>query len=203
MHAAELLTVRLAFGAFAILIFVFCALRGAATWWQSGKSPFVAVTDGKLNLDLLAVIGLVTWLTLVLYYALKGPFGPWLLWGPIYPYLHYAGLLLIAIACAIFGGAILRLGRSWRIGIDRQNAGELVRSGIYGLVRHPIYLALQLAALGIFGMAPNVIFGISAALVLAGTWRQALAEESFLRECYPESYPGYMRDTGRFLPKLF
>ncbi|MFN7975377.1 MAG: isoprenylcysteine carboxylmethyltransferase family protein [Acidobacteriota bacterium] len=203
MHSAELLTVRLAFGAFFAVIVVFCTLRGFVTWWQTGRSPFVAVTGGRLNLDFVEVMGLATWLALVLHYAVKGPFGPWVFKGAVYPYLHYVGLLCIALACAIFAGAIKRLGRSWRIGIDREHPGDLVSTGIYGLVRHPIYLALQLAASGIFGMAPNVTFGICALLVVAGTWRQAYAEEAFLAVRYPDTYPAYMRETGRFLPKLF
>src|SRR5262249_26022155 len=130
------------------------------------------------------------------------PFGPWLVTGETYTWSHWEGAGFIAAACVVLTLAIVHMGQAWRIGIDREGTSELVTRGIFGRLRHPIYLGLRLASLGTFGMAPNVFFFSAAVLIFLGTERQARAEEAFLTGRFGQPYVEYLARTGRFLPRL-
>jgi protein-S-isoprenylcysteine O-methyltransferase Ste14 len=80
--------------------------------------------------------------------------------------------------------------------------GQLVETGIYGRVRHPLYLAALFVAVG-WGTA----FGSIAALIvsaLLAAWLDAKArlEEAWLAERFP-GYAAYRARTARFLPGLY
>src|SRR5690606_20755779 len=59
---------------------------------------------------------------------------PW----PLHPAIAWAGLV---VAAAAFGATLIcwkRMGKSWRMGIDPGEKTQLVLSGPYAYVRHPI-----------------------------------------------------------------
>lgn len=78
---------------------------------------------------------------------------------------------------------------------------QLVRSGIYGLIRHPIYSGVMLAALGA-ALTHGHIVGIGIALVLCAFFTyKSTFEERWLSQVYPD-YAEYQKHTGRFWPKF-
>ncbi len=83
-----------------------------------------------------------------------------------------------------------------------RDGAELVGTGSYGLVRHPIYGGIVLAATGwaLFMAAPAALLG--AALLLAFFRLKSSREEAWLRERYPE-YAAYAARTRRMLPYLY
>lgn len=202
MPAPSYEAVRFAFGVFLLVLAAFFGLRGGLVFWRTGRSPIVAFTKGKLSLELLSVIGLLAWLGLVVRYVARGPFGPWLVAGPANRVLHPLGLVAMALACIVLSAAIFHIGSSWRIGIDEEHTDRLVTEGVYARVRHPIYGGLQLAAAGVFLLAPNAYFAIALVGIVLGTIRQALAEEAFLARRFGEAYGAYVKRSGRFLPRL-
>jgi protein-S-isoprenylcysteine O-methyltransferase Ste14 len=62
------------------------------------------------------------------------------------------------------------MGASWRIGIDSANATELVSKGLFSVSRNPIFLAIRLALLGFFLVAPNAA---TLAILAAAEWAVA------------------------------
>ncbi len=79
---------------------------------------------------------------------------------------------------------------------------ELVQSGIFGLIRHPLYSSLLLLAWGFFFKDPTAlgaILGIGASALLILTAR---ADEAECLQTFGNAYRGYMRRTRMFIPYL-
>ena len=94
---------------------------------------------------------------------------------------------------------LLHLGRSISIMAE---ARRLVTSGPYGVIRHPLYLAEQVAIIGIFLQ----FLSWQAALVLLAHFifqiRRMLNEERVLTETFPE-YRDYANRTARLIPGVW
>jgi len=103
------------------------------------------------------------------------------------------GLILVALAG--FG-----LGRSLTALPIPKNDGQLVTTGLYRWVRHPIYTGVVLAALGLMVAGASVahLVGFLALYVVLMT--KAQLEEKLLAERYQE-YEAYAQRTGRFFPR--
>jgi protein-S-isoprenylcysteine O-methyltransferase Ste14 len=95
-----------------------------------------------------------------------------------------------------------RMGRNWRIAVMPHERTELVTTGLYARVRHPIY-ALSILLMGcsvvILPTPPMlVVAGVHCVLMIV----KAHNEERFLLATHGEAYRSYCRRTGRFLPRL-
>jgi protein-S-isoprenylcysteine O-methyltransferase Ste14 len=116
--------------------------------------------------------------------------------------LRWCLLVLCWTAAAIFGfGGFLAIRKFLTpLPYPREN-NRLIQTGVYGLVRHPIYTGLLLAALGL------TVFEISLAhllLIVVGIFffdHKASKEEAWLTQRHPE-YADYARRVGRFFPRL-
>jgi protein-S-isoprenylcysteine O-methyltransferase Ste14 len=112
-----------------------------------------------------------------------------------------AVLMLVGGALAVLG--IVSLGRSLTALPHPREGSELVSTGVYGLVRHPIYGGLVIGALG-FGLAIHaLVTAVLGSLVLLGFFRlKSAREEVWLERRYP-GYPAYRAATRRMLPFLY
>jgi protein-S-isoprenylcysteine O-methyltransferase Ste14 len=109
-----------------------------------------------------------------------------------------AGALVAAgIVIAVLAGA--RLGGSLTPSPIPRDSGELTTSGLYRFVRHPIYSALLLAAIGLAlrGASVSHVLVLVALIVLISV--KARAEESMLFKKY-DDYGTYASQVGRFIP---
>ncbi len=94
-----------------------------------------------------------------------------------------------------------RMGREWRMGIDPNEKNNLLTSGPYRHVRHPIYSLQQLLAVSTFLAVPVPAMAIVAALeVILLTW-EAIREERHLIAQHGQVYLDYMKTSGRFIPR--
>lgn len=106
-------------------------------------------------------------------------------------------LCLAGFAFAIWARA--HLGRNWGEPMSLKSGHELVTTGPYGYVRHPIYTGILLAMLG-------------SALVLSPVWLVAFlmfcpyfiysarTEERLMLEEFPNQYPEYRKRTKALIP---
>jgi protein-S-isoprenylcysteine O-methyltransferase Ste14 len=118
------------------------------------------------------------------------------------PWRAALGLALFALGLGFAIWARLHIGRNWGTPMTQKEDPELVTSGPYHLVRHPIYSGILTAGIGT-AIALSWLWLI--AVVLAGLYfvYSATAEERFLTERFPDTYPEYKRSTKMLLPFLF
>lgn len=113
--------------------------------------------------------------------------------------LEVLGMLLCAAGVALAIWARVHIGRNWGMPMSLREGHELVTSGPYARVRHPIYSAVLLTMLG---SALAVDAGWLAAFVVFGAYFYASArtEERDLCVQFPAAYPEYLRRTKRLIP---
>ena len=118
------------------------------------------------------------------------------------PWRAGVGLVLFTLGLGFAIWARMHLGRNWGTPMTRKDEPELVTSGPYHLVRHPIYSGILLAGAG---TAVALSWPWLTAVVLAGSYflYSAAVEERFLSEQFPDDYPAYKRSTKRLVPFIF
>lgn len=118
------------------------------------------------------------------------------------PWRWAIGLVLFAAGLAFAIWARLHIGRNWGTPMTRKAEPELVTSGPYRLVRHPIYSGVLAAGIGT-AVALNWFWLI--AVGLAGVYfiYSATVEERYLTEQFPDDYPAYKRSTKMLIPFVF
>jgi protein-S-isoprenylcysteine O-methyltransferase Ste14 len=118
------------------------------------------------------------------------------------PWRAAVGLVLFALGLGFAVWARVHIGRNWGTPMTQKVEPELVTSGPYHLVRHPIYSGILVAGAGT-AVALSWLWLI--AVVLAGAYflYSATVEERYLTEQFPDAYPAYQRSTKRLLPFVF
>jgi protein-S-isoprenylcysteine O-methyltransferase Ste14 len=122
------------------------------------------------------------------------------------PALHAAWLSVAGIVVAVVGIAAtvyaqIDMGDSWRIGMDDTETTALVRTGVFGRVRNPIYTAMLTFGLGITLVAPNLVaIGAFVLLVAIMEMQVRRVEEPYLLRKHGNSYRDYRATVGRFVP---
>ena len=119
----------------------------------------------------------------------------------------YAGAYLLA-AVMVAGLAFtwwgrIYLGQLWSSVITRKEGHQIVDTGPYALVRHPIYTGLIIALLATAAAEGRITGLIGAAFVTFGIWLKARTEERFLMaELGQEVYGSYCRRVPMLVPFL-
>jgi protein-S-isoprenylcysteine O-methyltransferase Ste14 len=116
--------------------------------------------------------------------------------------LGWTGVALCLLGFGLAINARWHLGRNWGMPMSRKEQPELVTSGPYARIRHPIYTGLMLAMLG-SAMGVNVFWALLLVLVGAYFIYSARREEAVMLELFPEQYAAYMGRTGMLAPRLF
>ena len=113
-----------------------------------------------------------------------------------------AGLLLLLAAVWLLLAGILHLGRNLTPNPKPIDDGQLVESGAYAVVRHPIYAGIIIGMLAI-ALFINSAFGIIGAVIVFIFFDQkSRREEAWLAEAYA-GYAGYKRRTRKLIPFLY
>jgi protein-S-isoprenylcysteine O-methyltransferase Ste14 len=109
------------------------------------------------------------------------------------------GLALFGLGLGLAVWARIHIGRNWGTPMTKKDEPELVTSGPYGLVRHPIYSGILVAGIG---TAVALSWLWLAAVLLAGIYfvYSATVEERYLAEQFPDSYPPYKHSTKMLVP---
>jgi protein-S-isoprenylcysteine O-methyltransferase Ste14 len=195
------ITALILFVAFLLLVGV---VRAGVQWRRTGdvgdrrltirRSPVQWLADGLNGVGVLA-IGVAAPIA-----ALTGLDPLAVLHRPL---IQGCGLVLTIVGAVATFAAQMALGDSWRLGVDAGERTTLVTSGVYRLVRNPIFTGVIVTFAGLALMVPNVIAVAGlAALVIGVQLEVRLDEEPHLRRVHGDAYDRYAATVGRFLPGI-
>jgi protein-S-isoprenylcysteine O-methyltransferase Ste14 len=115
------------------------------------------------------------------------------------PVLETIGAVVFASGIALAVWARVQLGRNWGMPMTQKAEPELVTTGPYRFVRHPIYSGLLAGLLGTT-LANNLIGLIIVAILGAYFYYSASVEEKNLTATFPTAYPAYRARTKMLIP---
>jgi protein-S-isoprenylcysteine O-methyltransferase Ste14 len=116
-------------------------------------------------------------------------------------WLAGVGLVLFALGLGFAIWARMHIGRNWGTPMTQKDEPELVTSGPYHLVRHPIYSGILVAGVGT-AVALSWLWLIAVALAGVYFVYSAKVEEHYLTERFPDAYPVYNRSTKMLVPLI-
>jgi protein-S-isoprenylcysteine O-methyltransferase Ste14 len=156
--------------------------------------------DGSITMNIIKIGGLILWLSPFVY--LVNP--AWMAWSKIGlpEWIRWFG---VGIAI-VNDGLIYWLFSSIGSGISPTSATrkehKLSTSGPYRWVRHPLYTAGSALFISFGMMADNWFIAALGILAFIGMAARTPKEEANLIEKFGDEYREYMKNTGRFLPKI-
>jgi hypothetical protein len=95
------------------------------------------------------------------------------------------------------------LGRNWSASVTVKEGHELIRSGPYAWVRHPIYTGMLAAGIGTAIAIGELHAFIGLAIATAGFIRKLQIEEQWMREVFGEQYAKYEAEVSALIPYVF
>ena len=118
------------------------------------------------------------------------------------PWLAGIGLAIFVLGLALAIWARVYLGRNWGMPMTQKVDPELVTTGPYHRVRHPIYSGIILAMIGTT-IAVSLYWLV--AVLLTGTYfiYSGTVEERSMTERFPDSYPKYKQSTKMLIPFIY
>jgi protein-S-isoprenylcysteine O-methyltransferase Ste14 len=120
-----------------------------------------------------------------------------------FPYgVQVIGVPLTALGTGFAIWARVTLGSNWGMPMTLRENPELITSGPYALVRHPIYTGIIFAMLGTaltVGAAWFFVLVISFSYFVISTYQ----EERDMIAHFPDAYPAYKARTKRLIPFVF
>ena len=111
--------------------------------------------------------------------------------------------LLLLGATALFRWSSTTMGRNWSLVARTRTGHELVTTGPFALVRHPIYVSMLFFLISLAVATGHYLQLLWAIPVFAiGTRIRIIEEEKLLRVAFGRAFDVYARRTGAFFPKL-
>jgi len=189
-----------------VLFAVFAALGfGWRSWEQrrrTGSTGFRGVSGRPGSVEWFAGVGFVAALAVAVLapvLQLLGVVSPVSVLDA--PWTQITGIVIALIGIFATVYAQLDMGDSWRIGVDPGETTTLVRTGVFGWVRNPIFIAMITFGFGIALVTPNLV-ALAGFLLLVATieLQVRIIEEPYLLTVHGDDYRSYLTNVGRFMP---
>ena len=110
------------------------------------------------------------------------------------------GVVICVLGLFVTIWARWTLAGNWSSDVTFKHEHELVKSGPYRFVRHPIYTGLLLMCLGSAIEIGRLRCGLSLVLVGLGFWIKLKQEEKLLLRHFPDTYPAYRKQVSALVP---
>lgn len=115
---------------------------------------------------------------------------------------QWAGVGMCVVGFAFAVWARIHLGRNWGMPMSLRQGHELVTSGPYALVRHPIYTGIMLAMIGA-ALTLSLLWLLLFTLYFTYFIVSARTEEKMMVAQFPDTYPAYRQRTRMLIPFVF
>lgn len=114
------------------------------------------------------------------------------------------GTLFFLSALWVFRRSHKDLGRNWSITLQIRDQHRLVRTGLYAMIRHPMYTSFLLMGLGQAFLLSNWVAGLSGLVGFAVLFfLRVEKEEHMMIEAFGPEYRSYMQQTKKIIPYLY
>jgi protein-S-isoprenylcysteine O-methyltransferase Ste14 len=121
---------------------------------------------------------------------------------PHTPEVQWAGVAVMVAGLAFAVWARVHLGTNWSGVVTLKEGHELIRTGPYRNIRHPIYTGILIGFLGSAIVNGQVRGLIAVAIIWASFYIKARREEVFLEQEFGPKFDEHTRLTGMFFPKI-
>ncbi len=168
---------------------------------QSRNMPVAQSKRGPLETALLGLM----WISMVVLPLVA-------IFTPLLSFSNYELQLpafLLGVGCLVAGLYLFYrshadLGKYWSISLEIRESHQLITSGVYGSVRHPMYSAIFLQAIAQMLLLPNWIAGPACFVAFLVMFALRVGvEERMMLEKFGDSYVSYMSRTKRLIPGLW
>lgn len=117
------------------------------------------------------------------------------------PWRIACSVLFFALAAFLSWTATRALGRHLRFDAALTSDHELVRTGPYRIVRHPIYTSMFCLLLGTgFMVTPPLLFLVAIILFIGGTEIRVRIEDTLLASRFGDKFRAYQRSVSAYIP---
>lgn len=156
-------------------------------WWQGAKGEWYVVVQFIL-------------FAFIAFFSPDISMAGW--WDRLEPILYYPGLIISLFATIIVILGLIHLGRNLSIFPHPKDDAELVETGVYALIRHPIYSGLILLVTGYGLMMVNIILLIYGVLLFIFFEFKTKREEKYLNMKFPK-YSSYQARVKKLIPFIY
>jgi protein-S-isoprenylcysteine O-methyltransferase Ste14 len=168
-------------------------------YWEAAAKSSAPAKSAESQASRAVHVFLVNLAALMVFIPIRG-FGRYL---PVSPFIMAAGLAIQAFGTWLAVWSRRHLGRNWSGAIQIKVDPQLIRSGPYCRLRHPIYTGLLAMYIG-----PAIVTGewhalLGVAIAIAAYLRKIRLEESTLQVAFGADYDAYRRESWALVPGLY
>jgi protein-S-isoprenylcysteine O-methyltransferase Ste14 len=113
-------------------------------------------------------------------------------------FLPFIGVILLCLSLIIMGFTLANFKNSLRFGMNKNNLGKLITTGIFSYSRNPFFLALDIYFIGISIIYINLYFIVISLLTVVSIHLFIQKEEQFLMKNYGKEYKDYKQKVRRY-----
>jgi protein-S-isoprenylcysteine O-methyltransferase Ste14 len=118
-------------------------------------------------------------------------------------YVQFAGFAMLVAGLLFSVWARVHLGTNWSVSVTLKDGHELIRTGPYALVRHPIYTGCLVALIGSAMIGGTWRGALGVALIFASLACKVRVEENWLTGHFGEAYVRYRREVAALIPGIY
>jgi protein-S-isoprenylcysteine O-methyltransferase Ste14 len=177
-----------------IAFLVYWRIKAAGTKTAERTEPAASAILRALTFLLVIVMLSTTRIPLPWLYRQLWPSGIW-------PFWIGAGVTVFGLLFAVW--ARHHLASNWSSAVTIKQGHELITTGPYTLVRHPIYTGILAGFLGTAIALSQLRGVIGFVLIFVVLWAKLRMEEEWMRSQFGETYTTYVHQTAALVPYLF
>jgi protein-S-isoprenylcysteine O-methyltransferase Ste14 len=117
--------------------------------------------------------------------------------------VRWLGLVLYGLGFVLMSWSRATLGRMYSGEVTIQKSHQLIKTGLYRYIRHPIYLGMLCSALGLSFLFRSWIGLVAMVPILVGLLFRIRDEEAVLHKEFGSEWEAYCQQSWRFIPYLY
>jgi protein-S-isoprenylcysteine O-methyltransferase Ste14 len=114
--------------------------------------------------------------------------------------LKVIGMVILLLGLSFTVWARVHLGQYWSESVQIKVDHELIRTGPYKVVRHPVYIGVLFGCLGTAIVMGEISAWLAIALILAAFLMKIWKEEKFLIDEFGQTYLQYKKEVKALIP---